>query len=269
MNTPPPFVSPLRRTGNPNNPPLLLLHGFLGSLHTWRPVLPTLSQHFYCLLPDLPGHGRNLNADLQAPLHFDLLSEWLLRLLDEQGLQSVSLLGYSMGGRAALNLACHAPQRVQRLILESSSPGLASEAERTQRLEQDSARAALLLQQGMPAFAAAWYAQPLFASLRARPRLRASLQRAAAANDPRWMARVLSALSPGLQPPQWDCLEKLHLPVLLLAGEQDPKYAALSAQMAARLPQAQRLLLPGAGHNLHTETPQAFLAALQRGAILE
>jgi len=261
MNSPAPFAAPLLQAGSPRNPPLLLLHGFLGSQRSWKPLLPVFSPHFFCLIPDLPGHGRNTAAPLETPLDFDLLTDWLLRLLDDRGIETCSLLGYSMGGRAALHLTCRAPQRVQRLILESASPGLVSAAERVQRLEQDAARAESLLQSGMNAFAAAWYRMPLFASLQTHPRLRAALQRSAARNHPRWMARVIYALSPGLQPPLWNCLPALSLPALLLAGELDSKYAALSQRMAENLPNARRVLLAHSGHNLHAEAPSAFAAA--------
>ncbi len=248
--------------GSPQNPTLVFLHGFLGSRASWRPIAERLSHAYFCLLPDLPGHGENLWA-LDAPLNFEILNDWLFRLLDDFSAPKIHLAGYSLGGRAALNFACRYPQRILTLTLESSSPGLPGPAERALRLEQDSARAGAILREGLPAFLENWYAMPLFASLQNRPALLAALKKSAAQNDPRQMAKIIHDLSPGLQTPLWQELPGLTFPVLLLAGQKDEKYARLAPQMAARLPGATLKIIAGAGHNLHAEKPQAVLKALK------
>ncbi len=235
----------------------------MGRGASWLEIARPLSQDFYCILPDLPGHGRHTHGDPSAPLSFDTVTAWLNALLDELNLTRVHLVGYSLGGRAALHFACHHPQRLLSLTLESASPGLQDEAERARRRAEDDARAADILSLGMTTFVERWYAMPLFASLHARPRRLARIQAAAARNDPRWMARVVSALSPGRQPPLWDCLPTLNMPILLLAGEQDEKYVQITHRMAARLPHAQTVILPRAGHNAHAERPARVRAALK------
>ncbi|GAB4481765.1 MAG: 2-succinyl-6-hydroxy-2,4-cyclohexadiene-1-carboxy late synthase [Anaerolineales bacterium] len=248
--------------GSPQNPPLVFLHGFLGSRFSWREVAESLSGEYFCLLPDLPGHGENL-WNLDAPLDFEILNDWLLRLLNNFSAPKIHLAGYSLGGRAALNFACRYPEKILSLTLESASPGLVSGDERARRLEQDSARAAEILREGLPAFLEKWYAMPLFASLQARPALLNALKQSAAQNDARQMAKVIRALSPGLQAPLWEFLPGLNFPLLLLAGEKDEKYARLTAQMAARLPAARLEIVAGAGHNLHAEKPKVVAKCLR------
>ncbi len=235
----------------------------MGRGASWLEIARPLSKDFYCLLPDLPGHGRHIPDDPSAPLSFDVITTWLNDLLDTLNLPRVHLMGYSLGGRVALHFACHHPQRLLSLTLESAGPGLLDEAERARRRAEDDARATHILSLGMTAFVERWYAMPLFASLRAHPRRLARIQANAARNDPHWMARVIRELSPGRQPPLWDCLPALTLPILLLAGEQDEKYVQIASQMAARLPQVQMVIVPGAGHNIHAERPARVRAVLK------
>ena len=249
--------------GSPQNPPLVFLHGFLGSRASWRQVACRLSRLYFCILPDLPGHGEN-PWPLEASLDFEIVNDWLLRLLETFSAPKIHLAGYSLGGRAELNFACRYPQRILTLTLESTSPGIPEACERARRLEEDSARAELLLREGLPAFLESWYAMPLFASLQARPALRAALKKAAVQNDPRQMAKVIRALSPGLQAPLWNCLPALDFPVLLIAGEQDKKYVQVTRQMAAKMPTAHHVIVPGCGHNVHAEQPQILITPLRQ-----
>src|SRR5579862_3588393 len=115
-------------------PPLLLLHGFTGSVRSWDAVRPALTGQATVISVDLIGHGRSA-----APPEADRYSlDWSVRdlraLLDRLELDAVDLLGYSMGGRVALHLAVHAPDRVRWLCLESASAGIEDPAERTRRI---------------------------------------------------------------------------------------------------------------------------------------
>ncbi len=248
--------------GQPQHPALVFLHGFLGRGASWLPIARPLSKRFYCLLPDLPGHGANTADPFASPITFDALADWLCQLLDAQRLERVHLLGYSLGGRIALHFACRHPQRLLSLALEGASPGLQDETERARRRAEDDTRAASMVQHGMAAFVETWYDMPLFASLRQHPRKLAAIKTAASQNDPQWMSRIIRDLSPGRQTPLWDCLPHLTLPTLLMAGALDSKYAQLIAVMAAHMPQAHTRLIADAGHNAHAEQPRAVQAAL-------
>jgi 2-succinyl-6-hydroxy-2,4-cyclohexadiene-1-carboxylate synthase len=241
---------------------ILFLHGFLGRGDQWDEIVAPLRDRWPVLTPDLPGHGANLHGDLNVPLTFDRLTDDILEILDTRNLRRVILVGYSLGGRLALHFACRFPQHVAALVLESSSPGIPEPTERARRLEEDRRRATIILQQGMNIFAERWYQQPLFASLQHHPDILMKLQHAAAQNDPRWMAKVIYDLSPGQQTPLWDCLPRLEVPTLLIAGEQDPKYTALMTQMTTRLPHARLVIAPEAGHNVHVEQAEWYRSLL-------
>lgn len=248
--------------GNPKNPPLVFLHGFLGSGESWFEVAQPLSENHFCILPDLPGHGKAANGDISSNLNFDIVTDWLFRLLSETPLSKIHLAGYSLGGRIALAFACRFPERILTMTLESASPGIMNESERASRLAEDTLRAEAILRDGMSAFVEQWYQMPLFASLKARPQKLAAIKESASRNDPRWMAKIIRELSPGVQIPLWDSLSKLSFPVLLIAGEKDPKYVEIIHAMAGQIRGARLSIVPGAGHNVHAEQPQEYVVLL-------
>ena len=100
-----------------SGPPVVLLHAGVADRRMWAGLLPVLAERFRVLAPDLPGYG---DAPL-SPGRFSNLAE-VLALLDDQGLESVALVGASFGGRVALEVATAAPDRVDRLVL--LCPGL-------------------------------------------------------------------------------------------------------------------------------------------------
>ncbi len=254
---------PFQTLGKSTHPPLCFLHGFLGAGKDWERVATTLAERFYCILPDLPGHGANTHLDVDAPLSFETLNEGLLTLLNTLDLQKTHLVGYSMGGRAALFFAVHHPARVLSLTLESASPGITDPVERRTRAGEDDARANAIRVDGVEAFVDHWYTLPLFRSLNAYPAVRAEIIARRKHNDPAWVVKAISALSPGRQPPVWDQVSDLDLPVLLVTGALDEKYVALGNQMAARMPHARLEVVPAAGHTVHAEQPEQFFCVLE------
>ncbi len=249
----------LHTLGNPQNPPILFLHGFMGTSADWTEITSRFSDRFYCLLPDLPGHGKTpLGDEVSYAAWTSLLKEEL----SAQGIEKTHLVGYSMGGRLALYFAMTYPEMVEKLVLESANPGIDAETERTERAALDDKLAARLRRDGMNAFLEFWYNIPLFASLNEYPALKDELIHKRADQNPENMARVLSELSPGRQPSLWARLTNLTMPTLLVAGELDEKYCRIIRQMAATKPDAKRVTLPGCGHNAHHENPDQFINIL-------
>ena len=150
-------------------PATLLLHGFTGSSATWDSHVAPFERRMKTIAVDLIGHG---DSDTPAdPENYRMESciEHLLVILDELGLESVNLVGYSMGGRVALHLATAAPDRVRSMILESSSPGIADPIERQKRVAADNLLADYIERKGVDAFVDRWESLPLFESQRNLP----------------------------------------------------------------------------------------------------
>jgi 2-succinyl-6-hydroxy-2,4-cyclohexadiene-1-carboxylate synthase len=251
------------QTGKVKNPPVLFLHGFMGSSADWLPLAESLSSDYFCLLPDLPGHGQNINLPRTTLLNFDAVTAALFEFLQQRNSRPVNLVGYSMGGRLALYFALRYPQVVSSLVLEGANPGLPTDDARRTRAVLDDQRAEQLLQIGVPAFVEQWYQLALFASLQNQPHLLAKTKERRSQNDARWLAKVIRELSPGRQPSLWADLPRLSARVLLLVGTLDSKYVALAQQMAAQIPRAEVQLVPQAGHNVHLEQPQQFTRLLR------
>lgn len=246
-----------RTHGAARKSPVCLLHGFMGSSHDWDEIVDVLSRRMFVVAVDLPGHGQSL----KRPDHLytmEGVTQALVDVWDEIGIKRCSLVGYSMGGRIALYAALFHQLRVRHLVLESASPGLRSEEKRTERRCVD-ARRADRIEGDLERFLEDWYRQPLFASL-ARHDLIEDMIATRRKNDAAEIARALRGLSPAEQPSLWDQIGKLNVPTLLLTGALDSKYDRITGQAAECMPRSERVVVPDAGHNVHAERPQAFLA---------
>jgi 2-succinyl-6-hydroxy-2,4-cyclohexadiene-1-carboxylate synthase len=239
--------------------PLVLLHGFTGSAATWAGLMARLAPRRQCIAIDLIGHGGSGAPADPARYTMECAVADLAGILDALGMPGVDLLGYSLGGRLALQFAAAAPSRVRALILESASPGLASAAERAARIAADESLASAIERDGLEAFVARWEALPLWASqaalpLATRERLRAQRLR----NNPQGLANSLRGMGTGSQRALWDELPRLRMPALVLAGALDAKFSAIAQEMADALPHAELAIVPNAGHAIHLEQPEIF-----------
>src|SRR4030043_615955 len=104
--------------GSPGKPLLVFLHGFLGSVDDWNFAVDHFVSDYCCLRIDLPGHGQTRLAD-PAQYAMPSTARLLIELLDKLKMSQAHLLGYSMGGRLALYLGVHYPDRFLTIILES------------------------------------------------------------------------------------------------------------------------------------------------------
>ncbi len=249
-------------SGDPRRPAILFLHGFLGSSADWEDTISALDDVFYCVAPDLPGHGASLGL---RPEDYTIegTARAMLDLLAELDIERAALAGYSMGGRLALYLALRCPERCSGLFLESASPGIEDAAEREARRASDERRASALESDDFERFLAGWYRQPLFASLSRHEGLVERIIEARSRNDPAELARSLRGMGAGSQPSLWRELAGLRVPALAVAGELDERYAGISRRMADLNPSVRTALVPRAGHNVRLEAPQAYLALLQ------
>jgi 2-succinyl-6-hydroxy-2,4-cyclohexadiene-1-carboxylate synthase len=231
----------------------VLLHGFTGSGNNWQTLAAQLASTHTIILPDIIGHGLSDAPDAVERYDIEQAADDIAALVDGRFV----LAGYSMGGRLALTIATRYPERVQALILESATPGLRSAADRAARQQSDEALADQILANGLEWFSEYWGKLPLWAyqSTAAREALRASRLQ----NRPIGLANSLRGMGTGAMPPLWDQLPQLTMPVLLLAGELDQKFAAINQEMASMLPDATFTMVTNAGHAIHVEQPHIWL----------
>ena len=233
---------------------VVLLHGFAGTGRAWDPVVARLDPERYTpLAPDLRGHGAARDA---RPVSFDTCVADVLALAPDR----FELCGYSMGGRIALHVALAAPERIDRLLLVATTAGTEDAAARAARRADDEALAAFADTATIEEFADRWAAQPLFAGTPpdAARIWREDLLR----NDPRALAASLRGVGSGAMAPRGGRLGELTMPATVLVGERDAKFVALGERLAGALPDAELVVVPGAGHGLPREAPEAIAAVV-------
>jgi 2-succinyl-6-hydroxy-2,4-cyclohexadiene-1-carboxylate synthase len=246
-----------------SGPPLLLLHGFTGSVRAWDAVRPPIAEHATVISIDLIGHGRSAMPKDAERYSLDWSTRDLTALLDNLGLGAVDVLGYSMGGRVALHFAVQAPERVNTLILESASAGIEDDLERCRRIESDAALAERIVRDGIEAFVAEWERLPLLALAPHVPNVDRGQQTAQRLqNAPLGLANSLRGMGAGQQASLWAALPDLQERVLLVVGERDARYRQIAERMHSLLPTSEIAIVPEAGHTVHVDQPRAFIRAV-------
>lgn len=245
-------------------PPVLFLHGFTGSAQAWQPVVERLSSQVTCITVDFLGHGQS-DAP-QDPLRYAMeqIVTDLETLMTTLGFPAFACVGYSMGGRTALCLACAVPNRVHALVLESASPGLRSPEERRARQESDNKLAEKVLEVGVEPFMDDWQSIPLFATQQRLPKATLARQREIRCQNTAYgLAGSLRGMGTGAQPSLWDQLNDLRMPVLLVTGDEDTKFCAIAKEMSVHLPHATHALIHEAGHSVHLERMDAYVDSVR------
>lgn len=248
-------------TGSTNQPIILFLHGFLGDSHDFSEIISMIREQFCCLAVDLPGHGKTkiYGGDECYTMQNTALA--LIHLLDNLSIKKCCLTGYSMGGRLALYMTLHFPYRFEKVILESTSPGLKTLQERSQRRQIDWQRARELETSDFKNFLLNWYQQPLFKTLQNHPKFDKLIERRLQ-NNPLELAKSLRYMGAGSQPSLWEKLAENQVPINLLVGEYDDKFKSINAEITNLFQVAKRTIIPKTGHNIHFENPQEYIANL-------
>ncbi|HEX5218480.1 MAG TPA: alpha/beta fold hydrolase [Verrucomicrobiae bacterium] len=102
-----------------SGPPLVILHGLLGSLDNWVPVAHKLGHHFQIFLVDLRNHGHSPHAE---EFGYDEMAEDLREFLNQQHLAKAHILGHSMGGKVAMRFAQLHPGMLGKLVVVDIAP---------------------------------------------------------------------------------------------------------------------------------------------------
>jgi pimeloyl-ACP methyl ester carboxylesterase len=251
-------------------PAIVLVHGMAGSSRTWRAVMPILARDYTVVAPDLLGHGESAKplGDYSLGAYASGLRDLVVGAL---GIERATLVGQSLGGGVAMQLAYQHPELCERLVLAGSG-GLGREVSWILRLltlpaaeyvmplafprflrERGDRLSRFLHRRGLhaPHVAEMWRA---YASLTESPNRHAFVRTLRAVIDPG--GQTVSAL------------DRLYLaaavPTLILWGDQDNVIPVQHAYRAHELMPGSRLeIFEGAGHFLHVEQPARFAEVLR------
>jgi 2-succinyl-6-hydroxy-2,4-cyclohexadiene-1-carboxylate synthase len=194
------------------------------------------------------------------------IAEAIISLLDKLNITKCFLVGYSMGGRLALYLTLNFPERFYKVILESASPGLATEPEQLERVKRDAQIARKLARStskiDFAAFLFNWYNQPIFGSIKNHPEFKIMLE-SRLQNHPQELTKSLQFMGTGSQPSLWDKLPNNQIPLLLMVGENDAKFIDINTEMAQICRASQLKIINNSAHNVHFENTSEFVDNLK------
>ncbi len=253
----------------PDRPTILLLHGMAGSSKTWRQVMPDLARHYTVVAPDLIGHGES--AKPMGDYSLGAFASGQRDLLAVLGLGPVTVIGQSLGGGVAMQLAYQHPELVDRMILVGSG-GLGREVSWLLRLltlpgaeyvmpilfpsflrDQGDAVSRGLHHRGWsaPHVAEMWRA---YASL------------TQAENRKAFVRTLRAVIDPGGQ--SVCAADRLYLaaamPTMLVWGDADPIIPIDHAYATHELVPGSRLeVFEGVGHFPHVEEPERFVRVVR------
>ncbi len=246
---------PFHWLGRSSNPTLVLIPGLGGKGRSWEPFLTAAARRFHVLVFDPPGSGEGPPLDGECSIGD--LARATLELLDHLCVERASVIGRSMGGMIAQELALVAPERVSRLVLVSTTaradPHLARVFELWARMADERVPAEIR------------HRSSLLWCLGARAlneggRVAAYLRAKGLADRPEDYARQARACA------AHDALARLLLiraPTLVVAGTDDRLTPGFHAEQLARvIPGARLLYIPDAGHLPYVEAPEAFQAGV-------
>ena len=223
--------------------PLLLLHGAIGASGQLQGLAAELSDSYQVYMPDFTGHGGRQDTD--GPFSIRLFADDVLRFMDKEQLDKVSVFGYSMGGYVAMYLARHYPDKIEKVVTLATKYNWdeAIAAKEVQMLNPEK------IEQKLPAFAA-------------------TLAKMHAPND--WKLLLLKTAAMMMEMGKDNPLKPadypgISAPALLLIGDRD-RMITLDETLAAyrELPAAAMGMLPATGHPIEQVDAALLAIMIQR-----
>jgi len=243
--------------------PVLLLHGFTGSIEVMAALSGMLSKHFRVISVDLPGHGRTSLPENPPCDSFSKCNGGLIQILDQLYIDKCLICGYSMGGRIALLFTAQFPGRVIALSTIGASGGIEAEEERVLRREKDEELACFIESKGIDAFTERWMNNPLFAGqYKLGKTFLAEARRQRLANNPSSLAGSLRTMGTGSQTPVYRALQQLDIPMFFIAGEEDEKFCNEAIKLKNSCLRAHTKFIKNAGHAAHLENESVTAEAI-------
>jgi 2-succinyl-6-hydroxy-2,4-cyclohexadiene-1-carboxylate synthase len=243
---------------------VVLLHGFTGDTSSMAGLAERVSQGRRAIIPDLIGHGGSAEVTDPAAFEFTESAELVAEVVAELSPDRFDLIGYSMGGRLALQLAVAHPERVRSVSLIGAAPGIAEEAERSTRVDLDAALADQIESGGVEAFVDHWERLPLFATQASLPdEVRQTIRAQRLGNSAAGLALSLRGSGTGSMAPLHDVLADIETPMCWITGALDTKFTEIAAQVCSTNHRFEQVTITDAGHATHLEAPDAVAEAIR------
>jgi len=238
---------------------IIYLHGFTCNAEEWKEVSNFIDKKFNQVAIDLIGHGKTDSPDNLTYYSAENIIKQILQIIKYLKLDEVILLGYSMGGRAALSFAVSHPGRTKALILEGTSCGIEDPEERKTRIESDNNIARFIEENSIEVFVDRWMNLEIFASQKKLGVEKLKIIREQKLlNTTKGLANSLRGFGTGEMPYLGHDLDRINSPVLLITGNLDKKFTSINSRLAYKLINAKHVIIKDTGHNVHLEKPEEF-----------
>lgn len=225
--------------------PILMTHGFVASTGMWDGQVSAFKDRYRLIRWDMRGHGRTECPDDQAAYGQDITVADMIAILDHLQIEKAIIVGHSLGGFMSLRLNVMHPERVTALVLQGCGPGYRSDESRAKWNERVDGRAKTILDEGYKALGGA--AEVPVSVQRSRQELAMAARGILAQVD----AKVI------------DSLPKIDVPTLVIIGAGDSYYLQGSDYMASRIPGADHVVVPDAGHGVNVDQPEIVNKAFE------
>jgi 3-oxoadipate enol-lactonase len=221
---------------------VLFLHGIRGNRRNWRGQVEFFSRRFKAAAWDARGYGDS--ADYEGALHFEYFTGDVLRVAEHLKVKKLHLVGLSMGGRIARNVALRAPERVHSIVMISTDPGF--DTLPTSSVMQFVNERRVRTPQSL---------QTLLGSGSSRAAYEELLDSVSRIHEASYQKTLEASVAQDRGAP----IEKIRVPTLVIAGEEDTAYPPeLAEEMARRIPGAEFLMFERTGHLANLEQPDRF-----------
>jgi pimeloyl-ACP methyl ester carboxylesterase len=230
--------------GPEHAPPILLSHGYGATCRMWDGQVAAFGDRYRLVLWDMRGHGQSGDPAGPALYSHALTVADMAAVLDACGIERAIVGGLSLGGVMSLAFHLAYPDRVRALMLFDTGPGFRNPEARRQWNERAEARARDLEEKGLPASVGG-----------AETRLGRHRSAQGLAGAARGMLTMTDGSLIGSLP-------QIAVPTLVLIGANDRHFLAAADYMAAKIPGAQKAVIPNAGHAANLDQPEAFNRAV-------
>lgn len=237
--------------GDASKPAIVFSNSLGTQFSMWQAQIDALKNDFYVICYDTRGHGQS--SAPQGPYTLEQLGQDVVNLLDHLNIQKSAFCGISMGGLTGQWLAIHYPERFNHVIVSNTAAKIGQE-------QAWNDRAKLVREQGLAPIASTaagrWFTDPFIQS---NPAVIEELSNDLGAGCPEGYASCCEALAKADVREQ---LAQISIPVLIIAGKQDPVTTVADGQFMQERIQGSQLFEIDASHISNIEQPQAFNKAI-------
>jgi pimeloyl-ACP methyl ester carboxylesterase len=224
-----------------SGPPLILTHGYSSTSAMWQGQIAALSGHYKLVLWDMRGHGQSDYPENPAAYSEALTIGDIAALLDTVGADKAVVGGLSLGGYMSLAFYRSHPQRVRALLIIDTGPGFKKDDARDAWNKRAHETAERFDREGL-------------AVLKSMSAERANVSH----RDAKGLTHAARGMLTQRDASVMETLPAIKVPSLVVVGADDTPFLAASDYMAAKIPGAEKVVIPSAGHAANIDQPKAF-----------